>query len=125
MGEYLVSRLGQLRNACERQARLPAAARSPSHAPAARAATEMTEAILEVRPGAGGLLVGVQLAPTFDVAKVQEELARHGILVPTAGVNTVRLCPPLIIQREHIDELIRSMARALASPAVRKAEPLK
>ena len=41
-----------------------------------------------------------------DAKAMQEALRQSGILVGTAGGNTLRLVPPLIFQKEHADEFL-------------------
>lgn len=58
-----------------------------------------------------GLIQGLVLtkSPTEVVNKALEE----GLLIITAKGNTIRFVPPLIIEKEHIDEMIEKLERAL------------
>lgn len=71
---------------------------------------EKYECIIERR--GKGLIQGIVLAesPTEVVNKALEE----GLLIITAKGNTIRFVPPLIIEKEHIDEMIAKLERALS-----------
>jgi predicted acetylornithine/succinylornithine family transaminase len=75
-----------------------------------RLRTLESERIVAVR--GAGLLVGVEcrgpVAPTVSAAR------ERGLLVINAGENVLRLCPPLIIERHHIDEAMNILADCLA-----------
>lgn len=49
-----------------------------------------------------GLILGLQL--TRDPTELVRECRERGLLVITAGVNTVRFVPPLVIEEEVLDE---------------------
>ncbi|PCI51480.1 MAG: acetylornithine transaminase [Alphaproteobacteria bacterium] len=55
-----------------------------------------------------GLMLGLKLkvAPPVFVAKA----LTHGLLVVRAADNTVRLLPPLIIEKEHVSEALEKLA---------------
>lgn len=54
-----------------------------------------------------GLMQGLQLScPAGEVAKRALE---EGLIVITAGGNTLRFLPPLIIQKEHVDEMFEML----------------
>ena len=61
-----------------------------------------------------GLMIGAQLAERTPAKKVQEKLIQMGFLPGTAGKNTLRLLPPLVIDEKQIlafldalDELLK------------------
>jgi acetylornithine aminotransferase/acetylornithine/N-succinyldiaminopimelate aminotransferase len=68
-----------------------------------RLAADFPAKVLEVR--GRGFLVGVQMAS--DSAPTLAALREHGLLTAPAGVNVIRLLPPLVATR---DELTRSVA---------------
>ena len=68
-----------------------------------RLATDFPRKVLEIR--GRGFLVGVQMAS--DSAPALAALREHGLLTAPAGVNVIRLLPPLVATR---DELARSVA---------------
>jgi acetylornithine/N-succinyldiaminopimelate aminotransferase len=66
-----------------------------------------------------GLMLGVKLhQPPADVVAAARA---RGLLVATAGDNTIRLLPPLIITRQHVDEAIKILDETLAAIAPAEA----
>ena len=57
-----------------------------------------------------GLMIGIELdgspQPLIDAC------AENGLLVCKTGGNAFRLLPPLIIEKEHVDEAIEKLTRA-------------
>ncbi len=51
-----------------------------------------------------GLIAGIVTA--YPTKAVVEEFRKRGVLVCTAGKEVVRMLPPLIVQKEHIDEVV-------------------
>jgi predicted acetylornithine/succinylornithine family transaminase len=68
-----------------------------------------SESIVAVR--GAGLLVGVEL--TGPVAPVVAAARQRGLLVINAGDTVLRLCPPLIVERGHIDAAVAILAECL------------
>lgn len=60
-----------------------------------------------------GFMQGLILAPELPVVKVVQSGHKHGILVISAGGNVLRLVPPLVIEKEHIDEMLLRLEKAL------------
>ena len=60
-----------------------------------------------------GLLQGLEL--TIPVGEISNKALAQGLLVITAGNNVLRFVPPLVIEREHVDEMIEKLSRALKS----------
>jgi len=58
-----------------------------------------------------GLMWALEL--TEEAASYVERGYREGVIMGTAGPNVLRLLPPLIIQKEHIDELVEVLDRIL------------
>ncbi len=58
-----------------------------------------------------GLLQG--LVCTENVSDVAGRALGHGLIVITAGSDVIRLVPPLIIGRRHVDEMIEKLSAAL------------
>ena len=52
----------------------------------------------------------------FDrpVAKVNQKAVEEGLLVIQAAGNVIRLLPPLIVEEQHIDEMVERFERVLA-----------
>lgn len=70
-------------------------------------AGEYPDAIKQVR--GLGLMLGLELKPPLAAGEVLGKLLAGGFVVGTAGNNTLRLVPPLVIQKEHIDALIKAL----------------
>lgn len=49
--------------------------------------------------------------------KVWEKALEHGVITRVAGSNNIAICPPLIITREQIDELIEALRTAISTVA--------
>ena len=52
-----------------------------------------------------GLMLGIELAPEVKNSEIAGKLAASGVLVGTAGNNTLRFVPPYVITKEQIDKL--------------------
>lgn len=60
-----------------------------------------------------GLMQGLQLSvPVGDVAA---KALQQGLIVITAGNNVLRFVPPLVIEKEHVDEMIEKLKIVLSS----------
>ncbi len=66
-------------------------------------AVEGSENIVEIR--GRGLLVGIELKDGFPAADMVRKAREKGYIIGTAGVNTLRLAPPLIVEKDDIDGL--------------------
>lgn len=60
-----------------------------------------------------GLMFGLDL--TIAAQPVVESCAEYGLLVCKAGEKTLRLLPPLIVERPHVDEAVRLLEHAFQS----------
>ncbi len=58
-----------------------------------------------------GLMQGLEFS--ISAGKVSSRALAQGLLVITAGNNVLRFVPPLVIEREHVDEMIEKLNRAL------------
>ncbi|NLF58715.1 MAG: aspartate aminotransferase family protein [Candidatus Hydrogenedens sp.] len=70
------------------------------------------DAIAEVR--GLGLMLGVELKEPLTAGQVLSRLLARGFVVGTAGGNTLRLVPPLVIGRQHIDALISALEEVIS-----------
>ena len=72
------------------------------------------QTILEIRqPIDDGLFMGVDFqAP---VKAFQQECARNGLLLISAGDNTLRICPPLTISEDELLHGVTVMEKCLAA----------
>ena len=59
-----------------------------------------------------GLMVGVEL--DIDAAKIRDRGYAHGLLLIQAREKVVRFVPPLIFQKQHVDELVDKFGKILA-----------
>jgi len=67
--------------------------------------------VIEGVQGAG-LLLGLRLRPEVNNGEMQNAAAAEGLLTVAAGMNVLRLAPPLIITEAEVDEAIRLLDRA-------------
>lgn len=58
-----------------------------------------------------GLMRG--LVCTLPVGKVSAKALENGLIVITAGSDVLRFVPPLVIEKEHVDEMIEKLAKTL------------
>ena len=76
-----------------------------------RLQTLESDEIVAVR--GSGLLVGLELKTA--VAPLIAAARSHGLMIINAGENVVRLAPPLIVNRGHIDEAVNILENCLES----------
>ncbi len=60
-----------------------------------------------------GLMVGVELPENISAKEIVKKALDEGLLIITAGKNTIRFVPPLIIEKHHIDEALEKLKRIL------------
>jgi acetylornithine/N-succinyldiaminopimelate aminotransferase len=58
-----------------------------------------------------GLMIGVEM--DIDAAKVRDMGYMHGLLLIQAREKVVRLVPPLVFEKTHVDELVEKLGRVL------------
>lgn len=58
-----------------------------------------------------GLMRG--LVCTLPVGKVSAKALENGLIVITAGSDVLRFVPPLVIEKEHVDEMVEKLAKTL------------
>ena len=58
-----------------------------------------------------GLMIGVEV--DIDAAKIRDRGYAHGLLLIQARDKVVRFVPPLVFQKQHVDELIEKFSRVL------------
>ncbi|OHC76219.1 MAG: acetylornithine transaminase [Rhodospirillales bacterium RIFCSPLOWO2_12_FULL_58_28] len=61
-----------------------------------------------------GLMIGLECQKGVDNAALKARLQNNGLLTVGAGGNVVRLLPPLIIDRSHIDEAVAVIDKSCA-----------
>ena len=69
-------------------------------------------AVVEEVRGAG-LLVGIKLKPEVSNGDMQAATVAEGLLTVAAGMNVLRLAPPLIITEAEADEAVALLDRAI------------
>lgn len=57
-----------------------------------------------------GLLQG--LVSTLPIGEITAKALEEGLLVISAGSDVIRLVPPLVIEKEHVDEMIEKLEKA-------------
>jgi predicted acetylornithine/succinylornithine family transaminase len=71
------------------------------------------EGVAEVR--GRGLMIGVGLEDGFDAAAATAELLSRGLVVNAPRTDTLRLLPPLTIERDHVGRALDLIGSALVS----------
>lgn len=57
-----------------------------------------------------GLMQGLELS--IPAGEVSAKALGYGLIVITAGSNVLRFVPPLVIEKEHVDEMIEKLKKA-------------
>ena len=78
-------------------------------------------AVVEGVQGAG-LLLGIKLRPEVSNGEMQNAAVAEGLLTVAAGMNVLRLAPPLIITEAEADEALRLLDRTCLRCAPSKAQ---
>ena len=60
-----------------------------------------------------GLLLGLALAEDTPAGDIVAKCLEEGLVAITAGGNVLRFAPPLIIKKEHVDEMIEKLEACL------------
>jgi 4-aminobutyrate aminotransferase len=76
--------------------------------------------VLDVR--GKGLMIGVEFSDPKVAEEVQWACFKRGLLVLECGVQTVRLCPPLVASAADVDTAVRIFAEAVADVAAHPSE---
>lgn len=64
-----------------------------------------------------GLMQG--LVSEKPVGTIASECLQEGLIVISAGSNVIRMVPPLVIEKKHVDEMIEKLRKVLNSYVVR------
>lgn len=64
-------------------------------------------------PKGKGLMIGCPLPPEKDASQIAKKCLENGLIIGTAGGNTLRFVPPLIITKQQIEEGIKILKDCL------------
>ena len=67
---------------------------------------------LSMRRGKG-LMQGLVVKDGVKPGDIVNKALDNGLIVITAGSNVVRMVPPLVITKEHVDEMIEKLQNCL------------
>ena len=71
--------------------------------------TAANDAVLD---GRGiGLIQGIKFKK--PVGEISSEALKEGLLIISAKGNVLRLVPPLVIEKEHVDEMLEILKKVL------------
>ncbi|CAI5759268.1 unnamed protein product [Candida verbasci] len=74
-------------------------------------ANENNDKILKIK--GKGLLLGIQFKSEVDINKIVENCRQYGLLIITAGMNTIRLVPALNIGNDAINEGLEILEQSI------------
>ena len=75
---------------------------------------ELTKEYAVIKAHRGiGLMHGLELDTNVLVGSVVTKALEKGLILLSAGNNTIRFVPPLIIEKEHIDQMIELLKQCL------------
>jgi acetylornithine aminotransferase/acetylornithine/N-succinyldiaminopimelate aminotransferase len=60
-----------------------------------------------------GLMIGVDLPEEISAKEIMKKALENGLIIGTAGKNTLRFVPPLIIQKDDIDLAVNILEKIL------------
>jgi acetylornithine aminotransferase/acetylornithine/N-succinyldiaminopimelate aminotransferase len=60
-----------------------------------------------------GLMIGVDLPEEISAREIMKKALENGLIIGTAGKNTLRFVPPLIIQKDDIDLAVNILEKIL------------
>ena len=67
---------------------------------------------ITVRRGKG-LMQGLVIGNGVKVGDITKEALNHGLIVISAGSDVLRMVPPLIIEKQHIDEFVQKLSETI------------
>ncbi len=59
-----------------------------------------------------GLMQGLELSQDHPVGEVTKKALEQGLVIISAGNNVLRMLPPLVIEKEHVDEMIEKLEKS-------------
>ena len=60
-----------------------------------------------------GLMQGLVIGNGVKVGDITKEALNHGLIVISAGSDVLRMVPPLIIEKQHVDEYIQKLSETI------------
>ena len=60
-----------------------------------------------------GLMQGLVIGNGVKVGDITKEALNHGLIVISAGSDVLRMVPPLIIEKQHIDEFVKKLSETI------------
>ena len=79
--------------------------------------TEKLQEVVDACPSAvrvkgKGLIQGIEVAK--PLGEVTSQALKEGLLVISAGQNVIRIIPPLVVEKQHIDEMAEILKKVLS-----------
>ena len=56
---------------------------------------------------------GLELASSVPVGEISAKALQQGLILITAGNNVLRFLPPLVLEKEHVDEMAEILRNVL------------
>jgi acetylornithine/N-succinyldiaminopimelate aminotransferase len=72
-----------------------------------------------------GLMLGMNLDSVEKAKAVVSQLLERGILINRTQDTVLRFLPPYIIERTHVDQVVRALDLALTSATPKNVKPKK
>ncbi len=69
-----------------------------------------------------GLMLAIDIDSADTAKAVVGQLLEQGILINRTHDTVLRFLPPYIIEKKHVDQVIRALDRALSSQAASRAK---
>ena len=60
-----------------------------------------------------GLMQGLVISNGVKVGDITKEALNHGLIVISAGSDVLRMVPPLIIEKQHVDEFVQKLSETI------------
>jgi acetylornithine aminotransferase/acetylornithine/N-succinyldiaminopimelate aminotransferase len=72
-----------------------------------------------------GLMLAMELDSSETAKSIVSQLLAKGILINRTHDTVLRFLPPYIIEKKHVDEVVRTLDKALAKPTTTKVHEAK
>lgn len=60
-----------------------------------------------------GLMQGLVIGNGMKVGDITKEALNHGLIVISAGSDVLRMVPPLVIEKQHVDEFVQKLSETI------------